>query len=56
MEAHKEQGIGSGWLIAFFLLIIVLLFTVGDVFTGIVGLLVQGAIFAGYHNELHKEI
>jgi hypothetical protein len=56
MEAHKEQELGSGWLIAFFLLIVVLLFTVGDVFTGIVGLIVQGAIFAGYHNELHKEI
>jgi hypothetical protein len=56
MEAHKEQGIDSGWLIAFFLLIIVLLFTFGDVLTGIVGILIQGAIFAGYHNELHKEI
>jgi hypothetical protein len=56
MEAHKEQEIPSGWLIAFFLLIVVLLFVFGDVFTAIVGILIQSMIFAGYHNNLHKEI
>jgi hypothetical protein len=56
MEAHKEQELGSGWLIAFFLLITVLLFVFGDVFTALVGMLIQGTIFAGYHNDLHKEI
>jgi len=56
MEAHKEQEINSGWLIAFFLLIICLLFVFGDTLTAIVGILVEGVIFAGYHNSLHKEI
>lgn len=56
MEAHKEQEIGSGWLIAFFLIIICLLFAFGDTLTAIVGTIVQGLIFAGYHNSLHEEI
>lgn len=56
MEAHKEQEVGSGVLIAFFVLIVVLLFTFGDVLTGIVGTLIQGTVFAGYYNSLHEEI
>jgi len=56
MEAHKEHEVGPGLLIAFFVIIVVLLFTFGDVLTGIVGLLIQSAVFAGYYNGLHKEV
>jgi hypothetical protein len=56
MEAHKEQEVNYGWLIAFFLLIVVLLFAFGDTLTAILGIIIQGTIFAGYHNQLHKEI
>jgi hypothetical protein len=56
MEAHQEQEVHWGWLLAYFLVIIVLLFVFGDVFVALLGTLIQGIIFAGYHNELHKEI
>ncbi|WP_164490156.1 hypothetical protein [Runella sp. SP2] len=56
MEAHKEQQVGPGVLITFYVLIVVLLFTFGDVLTGIVGTLIQSAVFAGYYNSLHKSL
>ncbi|AEI47521.1 hypothetical protein [Runella slithyformis] len=56
MEAHQEQEVHWGWLLAYFLVIIVLLFTFGDLLVALLGTLIQGIIFAGYHNELHKEI
>jgi len=40
MEACKEQEIGSGWLIDFFLVIICLLFVFGYILTAIVGIIV----------------
>lgn len=56
MEAHKEQQVGPGVLITFYVLIVVLLFTFGDVLTGIVGTLIQSAVFAGYYNSFHKSL
>lgn len=56
MEAHKEQEVHWGWLLAYFLIIVILLFAFGDTLVAIVGTLIQALIFAGYHNSLHKEI
>lgn len=55
MEAHNEQEVNWGWLLATFLVLVGMLFLFGDVLTGIVGTLIIGAIFAGYYNDLHKE-
>ncbi|MCU0338731.1 MAG: hypothetical protein MUE30_02510 [Spirosomaceae bacterium] len=56
MEAHKEQELHWGWFVAFFILIVVLLFAFGDLLTAILGILIIGGGFASYHNELHKEL
>jgi MFS superfamily sulfate permease-like transporter len=50
MEAQHKQELHWGWLVAFALLLIVLLFAFGDILTGIVGTLVLSIVFAGYHN------
>jgi hypothetical protein len=56
MENTHTEELHWGWLVAFYLLIVVLLFIFGDVFTALVGILVQTLVFAGYYNSLHKEI
>jgi hypothetical protein len=51
---HSEE-LHWGWLLAFFLLLVVLLFAFGDVLTAIIGILVMSITFASYHNSLHSE-
>ncbi|MFN4147485.1 MAG: hypothetical protein ACK4GN_16780 [Runella sp.] len=55
MDAHHEQDIHWGWLLAFYLLIVALLFIFGDLLTAIVGTIVQSVIFASYYNAKHAE-
>ena len=55
MDAHHKQELHWGWLVAFALLLITLLFAFGDVLTGIVGILVLSIVFAGYHNAQAEE-
>jgi hypothetical protein len=51
---HSEE-LHWGWLLGFFLLLVVLLFAFGDVLTAIIGILVMSITFASYSNSLHSE-
>lgn len=52
---HHNQELHWGWLVAFFLVLVIALFTFGDLLTAIVGILLLSTVFAGYYSEQQKD-
>ncbi len=53
-QTSTTKDIHWSWILAFFLLIMVLLIIFGDLLTFIVGLIVESLIFVGYYHDKNQ--